>query len=143
MGGKPMKTATQIIDELRLLEANIKLLKAQKADMEQALATMFEDDIRDKLSGKDYGCGTATIKTDDYKLKFTVSKKVKYDQSKLPDIEQMIANAGDKPERYMKREYKISENDFKQWPLDIQKVFEGVRTVEPSKPKLKIEKVGE
>lgn len=92
------------------------------------------------LKGKDYGCGTSNIDLGLFKAKVVVSKKVKWDESRLVDISKMISDAGEVPSDYIKTKLSVSEADYKNFSKDIQKVFISARTVESSTPKITIER---
>lgn len=117
------------IDELKRVE---KLLEAE-------IMGMARDTIATQLADKDYGAGTATLDVEGLKCKVVVSKKVTYDQEGLAAIRQQLANNGEDPSEYIGVKYDVSEAAYKQWPSSLQKMFEPYRTVEPSKPTIKIE----
>ena len=113
--------------------------KNKKDEYESQLMAMIAPEVQNSLSDKDYGCGTATIETETKKIKVTVSKRVKWDQDKLKALWFDIETNGDNPEEYIKVKYDVSENAYKSWPSSIANAFEPARTVEVSKPTLKIE----
>lgn len=114
-------------------------MKREKEEYENQLMAMIAHDVQNSLSDKDYGCGTATIETETKKIKVIVSKKVKWDQEKLKNLWSDIESSGEKPDEYIKIKYDVSENAYKSWPSSISSAFDPARTVEVSKPTLKIE----
>lgn len=117
-----------------------KLAKIRK-DAEDDLIDALGNEIRSQLNDKDYGCGTANVDLEGYKVKVVISKKVTYDQQGLETVEQQLVAAGQDPHEYMKVERKVSESSYKAWPSSLQAMFEPYRTVEASKPKITVEMV--
>jgi hypothetical protein len=68
-----------------------------------------------------------------------VSKKVTYDQEGLAAIRQQLTNNGEDADEYIGVKYEVAESAFKGWPSSLKAMFEPYRTVEPSKPTIKIE----
>lgn len=118
-------------------------MKKEKAELEHVLADSISQDVSSQLADKDYGCGTANILTNDYKIKVVISKDVKYEQSGLADLFDRIKESGENPTDYIKVKFDVSEMAYKNWPSKIQSEFEPYRTVQPSKPKITFEKKGE
>jgi len=115
-------------------------LKEQKKQIDEEIKALEEKFIAEQnalelLKDKEYGCGTATLEVEGYKVKVEVKKTVKWDNDKLAQKFKEIPDA----EKYIKAEYKVSETDYKGWKQEIQQYFEDARTVVPSKPSLKIE----
>ena len=117
----------------------INATKNKKDEYESNLMAMIAPEVKNSLEGKDYGCGTANIETEANTIKVTVSKKVKWDQDKLKKLWDDIEASGEKPDEYIKVKYDVSENAYKSWPSSISDAFEPARTVEVSKPTIKIE----
>lgn len=115
----------------------INATKNKKEEYENQLMAMISTEVQNALDGKDYG--TANIETDTKTIKVTVSKKVKWDQDKLKNLWSDIEASGEKPDEYIKIKYDVSENAYKSWPSSISRAFDPARTVEVSKPTLKIE----
>lgn len=61
-------------------------------------------------------------------VKFTVPKKVEWDQVALADLYKEI---GETAHEYMDVSYKVREAAFKNWPSAIQESFIPARTVKP------------
>lgn len=120
-----------------LLEQKKEVAKAIK-NIEQSILDDIQADIDNQLSDKDYKCGTANVEYQGYDLKVTVSKGIKYDNNILASIAKRIIDSGDDLSKYMKVEYKISENSYKNWSKPIQKEFMDARTVKPNNPKIEI-----
>ena len=119
----------QHIDELKRVE---KILEAE-------ILSMAREDIASQLAKGEYGTGTATISADGMKVKVVVSKKVNYDQEGLAAVRQQLASNGEDPNEYVGVKYDVSEAAYKGWPSSLKAMFEPYRTVEPSKPTIKIE----
>ncbi len=121
----------------------IENFKRAKAIHENELQNLLSEDVTKQLADKDYGCGTANIQTDKFKIKCVISKKVEYDQKQLGDIFDRIQKSGENPLEYMKVKYDVAETAYKNWPSNIKSVFEPARSVEQSKVKITFEKIGE
>ncbi len=132
-----------LLSSLEAIHLKLDELKKEKVQLESALAESVSQDVSAQLADKDYGCGTANIQTDSFKLKVVISKDVKYDQAKLADLFDKIKESGDDPFEYIKVKYDVSETAYKNWPSNIRQAFEPARTVEPSKPKITFERKGE
>ena len=118
----------------------IAALNAKKSTAQEMLDRKINEQAGKILASKDYGCGTATIETDNFKIKTVVSKKIKWDESMLHNIEGVITAGGKNPRDFIKQKLSVSETAYKTFPVDIQKVFEPARTVEPSAPKTTYER---
>lgn len=129
-----------MIADIEAIDADMKALKSKKEKLQTAVNVLIESDIKDQIGLNDYGCGTATIETEEYKIKAVVSKKVTWDQTRLFDIYERIKASGENPLEYLKVKYDVHETKFKNWPTVIQDEFIDARTVEPSNPTLKIER---
>lgn len=131
-------------DEIYKLEQTIadkvSGLRAKRNEMNDLLQAQIIKEASEDLKDKDYGCGTANIETGRHKVKVTVSKKVKWDESQLSGIRQQIIDGGQDPSAFIKEKLSVSETAYKGFDPEIQKVFEPARTVEPSKPVIKIER---
>jgi uncharacterized protein (DUF342 family) len=126
-----------LIDTLQSLEVSMDAIKQEYKKHSDDLYALIENDIKEQLSDKDYGCGTATVNVDDnLVLKAVVSKKIKYDQKGLKEVVERIKSAGKNPDEYVKTKYDVSETAYKNWPSDIKQVFEPHRTVEASPAKI-------
>mgnify|MGYP000861665732 CR=1 FL=1 len=131
------QTASDILD----LEARIADLTKQKKQKEEQLIVEAGESIRSQLADADYGCGTATVDAHGFKIKVVVSKKVSYDQEGLEQVAKMLFEKGEEPREYIKCKYDVSEAAYKAWPSSLQALFQPHRTVEPSKPKIEIERM--
>lgn len=129
-----------ILADIQVLDAQLSELKDKKDNLQKQVNTLIGEDIRRQLAANDYGCGTATIETEEYKIKAVVAKKVDWDQPKLAELYERIKASGDNPGVYMKAEFKVSETAFKTWPTAIQDALLDAREVSQSKPTLKIER---
>lgn len=113
-------------------------LVKKRDDMKALLNAEIAKEASAQLQGNDYGCGTATIETALHKVKVTVSKKIKWDEKQLHSIRDQIVAAGKNPTEFIKEKLSVSETSYKNFPDDIQQVFEPARTVEPSVPKIEV-----
>lgn len=133
-----MSNVNSIIDEMQKLDIQINKLTKQKNAKMDELSAAIDDQVKAQLSGKDYGCGTANIKTDKFKISVVISKNVKWSQEHLRVLTQRIADSGQDPAEYIKAKYEVSETKYNAWPEYLRKDFEPARTVEQSKPKITI-----
>jgi len=129
-----------ILADIESIDNQIDVLKSQKDSLQKNVVALVEADIESQIGGNDYGCGTATIETPEFQLKAVVSKKVTWDQPKLAALAERIKASGENPLEYVKVKYEVHETKFKNWPTVIQDEFLDARTVEASKPALKIER---
>lgn len=104
--------------------------KAAKND----LLSFVNDELQAELAKKDEPFGVVTIGD----VKYTVPKKVEWDQEKLEWIFNDISSSGDNAEEYMDIVYKVKESAFKNWPSSIQNVFIPARTIQPGAISIKI-----
>ncbi len=134
-----MTTLDQVATELLIIKQKIAELTSQKKQLETALSVMAEPEILAQLSGKDYGAGTATIVSEKYKIKYVVSKKVKWNQEMLDGVSRELVARGEDPREYITVKFDVSENAYKNWPISLQSIFESARTVEIGSPTITIE----
>jgi len=113
----------------------------QRKDIQSKLDEKVLELANAELATKEYGCGTVNLQEGNYKFKVVVSKKVKWDNSQLERIHQEIKDSGVDPSAYLKVSYTVNENNYKAWGDNIQGYFEPARTVEVTKPTIKIERV--
>jgi len=137
------ETINNLLSSIQEADEAIENFKRAKAIHESELSNLLSDQVSEQLADKDYGCGTANIQTEKFKIKCVISKKVDYDQKQLGDIFDRIQNAGENPLEYMKVKYDVAEAAYKNWPQNIKSVFEPARSVEQSKVKITFEKIGE
>ena len=112
-------------------------ISAINIDIEHMLAQRLAD-LR-KLQAKEFGAINLTF--DGYKITETVPKKVAWDQTKLNELFDRIAGAGDDPREYMKMELKIGEKEYKELVPEVKVLFAEARTVKPGKPTIAFQEV--
>lgn len=127
------------IVKLVSLNESIKLLQADKLNLEDDILKHIKSDVDSYLKDKDYGSGTANVVIGDAKIKVTIGKKVTYDQYGLRKAFYVLKDKGQNPEEYISVKYDVSESKYKEWPSDLKDVFKAYRTVEPTKPKIEVE----
>jgi hypothetical protein len=128
-----------VVKDLLNVEEDIADLKDRQSQLRKQLEQMLEPDINNQLAHEDYHTGTVNIDTAEHKIKVVVPKKVKWDQGKLLELHDRIVTHGDDPRVYMKAEFKVSETNFKNWPVEIQDAFSDCRTVEQGTISFKFE----
>jgi len=143
---KEIADSLQELDEQSAtLQATIATQLKEISDKKNALKIALESAVTDKvtleLSAKEYGCGTVNIVDGNVKVKIVVTKKVKWEDSKLESIYNEIKESGVDPCAYIQINYKVNENNFKSWGDNVQGYFRDARTVEASKPVITIERV--
>ena len=130
--------------QIQQLTAGIKPQLDELNAKRKELQTKLDDKVLElanvELATKEYGCGTVNLQEGNYKFKVVVSKKVKWDNSQLERIHQEIKDSGVDPSAYLKLSYTVNENNYKAWGDNIQGYFEPARTVEVTKPTIKIER---
>jgi regulator of replication initiation timing len=134
-----VKNTVEALDDVK---AQIVELKTQLSAYEDHLLSLVKEEADVHLSDCDYGCGTAIVDIEGYRVKVEVSKDVKYDASGLRSLYDQILQSGKDPEEYMKVKLDVSETAYKNWPEHIRSFFEPHRTVKQSKPKLSYKKLG-
>ena len=131
--------------QIQQLTAGIKTqldeLNAKRKELQTKLDEKVLELANVELALKEYGCGTVNLQEGNYKFKVVVSKKVKWDNSQLERIHQEIKDSGVDPSAYLKVSYTVNEKNYKAWGDNIQGYFKPARTVEVTKPTIKIEKV--
>jgi hypothetical protein len=108
-------------------------VEAEKQAKDELLAFVNEE-LQSELAKKDEPFGVVTIGD----VKYTVAKKVEWDQEKLEYLFNDISSSGDNAEDYMDIVYKVKEAAFKNWPSSIQNAFLPARTVQPGSISIKI-----
>lgn len=96
-----------------------------------ALLAFVNEELQSELAKKDEPFGVVTIGD----VKFTVAKKVEWDQSQLATLYKEI---GETAPEYMDTVYKVKEAAFKNWPSAIQDAFIPARTIKPGSISIKV-----
>lgn len=107
--------------------------EAEKIAKERLIA-FVNDELQSELAKKDEPFGVVTIGD----VKFTVAKKVEWDQSILETIWTEIQEGGDNPYEYMNCKYVVKEAAFKNWPSAIQNAFIPARTISQGNISVKV-----
>ncbi len=121
-------------------EANESLRKAKvlKDWVEGAIALKY--DHQAKALRQQLGKDTGTVHFDDEGVRVTsdLPKKPVWDQSKLSEIAQRIADSGDDPAEFLDITYKVAERKYTAWPENLRAVFESARTLKTGKPTFRL-----
>lgn len=116
------------LDELRIELNGAAIDKANAASYEKRIKDevirRYNERLANELRNKEEPFGTVHLDA----VKFTVPKKVDWDQAALADLYKEI---GDTAHEYMDVSYKVREAAFKNWPSAIQDAFIPARTVKP------------
>lgn len=134
------RNIADVLDDLSEVDDDLSELKLTRKALEAELLSMTVDDVVEQLSSSEYGCGTANLDIDGYKLKVIRAKKVSWNQDKLKEVRQKIIDSEANPDEYIKMELKVSETAYKNWPSNIQSAFEPARTVMPAPITFKYER---
>ena len=134
-----MTTIQEEVKRLYEMRLHIDELKRVEKMIEANILSQAHDELAQQFNDSDYGTGTATLAAEGYKVKVVVTKKVTYDQDGLKSVAEQLASNGEDPAEYIKAKYDVSETAYKNWPSSLKAMFEPYRTVEPSKPSIKIE----
>lgn len=118
----------------KMLNLNEEHLHA-KQELDAELARLAAENLK----SKEYGCGTANLDTDNFKVKVVIGKKVKWNEDILEDIEKVIEGSGGDPANFIKYKRSVSEAAYKGFSPDIREVFSPAREVVPALPKITIE----
>jgi len=127
------------VKRLHELRLHIDELKRVEKMIEADILSQSRDIIAAQLADAPYGAGTATLDVEGYKTKVVVSKRPSYDQAGLAAIRDQLIAAGQDANEYISVKYDVAEAAYKQWPSSLKAMFEPYRTVEVSKPTIKIE----
>lgn len=113
-------------------------LKQQQAKFSAALEQSYGEKGREALreSGRDFG--TAHLEDAGVHVKFTVGKKVAWDQKKLAQIAQRILESGELLNGYMEVHYSISESMYQNWNTAKRNQFDEARTLTPETAKFEL-----
>ncbi len=118
--------------DIELKRAKNELLERKKSEIKIALAQKAEP----------YGSVSAVVGA--YKISYTTPKKVEWEQEGLAELyKQIAADPDEDPREYIKTEYKVSEDAYKNWPTNLKASFEPHRTVKTGSVSIKIEPVKE
>jgi len=104
--------------------------EAEKRAKDKLLAFVNEE-LQAELAKKDEPFGVVTLGD----VKFTVAKKVEWDQEQLANLYKEI---GETANEYMDTVYKVREAAFKNWPSSIQNAFIPARTIQPGSVSIKV-----
>jgi len=129
----------EAIERIQSLDVQIKHLQSTKKQIEAELLLSVDNQVKDQLGDKEYGCGTANIQDDVYNVKVVVRKKVKWDQEQLELINLRILASGADPQEYIAQKFSVSETSYKGWTQAVKEIFEPARTVEQTNPTITIE----
>ena len=129
-----------IIEVKKPIMKEVNELEEQRHNLKEILDAEIVKMTKPKFKQKDYGCGTISIDTENFKIKTVIKKTVKWDEEKLKDVEKLIREGGQDPENFVKYKRSVLEASYKNFTDDIKVAFEPARSVEPSKPSISIER---
>jgi len=112
-------------EELRLLKAQEKEVKAKIAECEQSLINQHKIELQETLDSKPEPYGDVTIGD----LLFKIPKNVKWDTEALLSI---AATLND-PEAYIDYKLTVQESVYKTLPLELKAAFGKARSIKPGK----------
>ena len=121
-----------LLEQLAELRAKMAELKQQETVLVSEITKLYQEEIAEQLSDKDYGCGTANVNG----AKFVISKTIKWSQDGLRKLFEQIKAGNEDPNEYIKVKYDVSEAAYTHWPTPIRESFEPYREVTPSKVKI-------
>ncbi len=118
-------------------------LKAQQAKFATAMEQSYGEAGRKALreTGRDFG--TAHLEDGDIHVKFTVGKKVTWDQRKLAQLAERITETGESLKGYMEVHYSIPEGMYQDWNSSKRMQFDAARTMSPEAAKFELSPKGE
>lgn len=128
------ETYQTLIAELEFATAKKQEFAESERQAKDELLAFINEELQKELAKKDEPFGVVTIGD----VKYTVAKKVEWDQDKLHFLYDEILTSDGKPEEYMDIVYKVKEAAFKNWPSSIQNAFLPARTVQPGAVSIKI-----
>lgn len=133
----PTLPASVTTEELALLTDEFAAAKEALGKAGDAIHAACEAKFGEKAKaarvaeGKD--SGTERLEDGDWIVVTNAPKRVEWLQSKLKVIYDKIVASGERPEEYIKAEYKVAERSYEAWPESIRKQFEPARTLKLGK----------
>ena len=112
--------------------------KALKDRLDGAIARRFEEHARveRELAGKD--TGTVRFVHDDVLVIVELPKRIDWDQERLIEACNRLAEGGDVVDEYVDIAYRVPERRYTAWPSYIRELFAPARTVKTGKPVFKL-----
>ena len=120
----------QHYNDLLAVRDEIAVLKKREGSLKKDITENYGQMIEMSLASKDEPFGKVRIQDGGYELHYTVPKKVEWDQKRLAEIREKIAEY-ENPDVYITTKYSVSEASFKSWPKEVQDTFIDARTVKP------------
>ncbi|CAN0600882.1 unnamed protein product [Ectocarpus sp. 12 AP-2014] len=126
-----------------LAEVNDQLGQAKRAKswLEGAMSIKYSTRIKQARTDSDKKTGIVHIEDAGIKISHDIPKKIQWDQKKLSEIIENIAEMGSDPLEYIDISYKVPEHKFISWPKSTQQIFLLARTVRAGNPSYKLSKV--
>ena len=122
------------VDAERNVDEAVAYLKQLRNKLDAAKLQRFGEQARAVLreSGRDFG--TAHINDGPLHVKYELTKKASWNQTRLKEMAERIVASGDKVEDYIDIKLSVSETRYTSWPTALQEQFSAARTVEEGKP---------
>lgn len=126
-----------------LAEVNEQLGQAKRAKswLEGAMSIKYSTRIKQERYSSNKETGIVHIEDAGIKISHDIPKKIQWDQKKLSEIIENIAEMGSDPLEYIDISYKVSEHKFVAWPKSTQQIFLLARTVRAGNPSYKLNKI--
>lgn len=126
-----------------LAEVNDQLGQAKrtKSWLEGAMSIKYSTRIKQARTNNEKKTGIVHIEDAGIKISHDIPKKIQWDQKKLSEIIETIAEMGSDPLEYIDISYKVPEHKFISWPKSTQQIFLLARTVRAGNPSYKLSKV--
>jgi hypothetical protein len=109
------------------------------AALEQRYGEQARTGLRD--SGRDFG--VAHVSDGPLRVTYDLPKRVTWDQKRLAEIAERIADSGERIQDYLDVDLSVSESRFNNWPPALKEQFASARTVKPGKPSFRLALVNE
>lgn len=123
-----------------LAEVNEQLGQA-KSWLEGAMSIKYSTRIKQERYSSNKETGIVHIEDAGIKISHDIPKQVEWNQKKLSEIIENIAEMGSDPFEYIDISYKVSEHKFVAWPKSTQQIFLLARTVRAGNPSYKLNKI--
>ena len=126
-----------------LVEVNEQLDQAKRAKnwIEGAMSIKYSTRIKQARTDNDKKTGIVHIENGGIKISHNIPKRIQWDQKKLFEIVEDIAEMGSDPFEYIDISYKVSEHKFISWPKSTQQIFLPARTDRSGNPSYELNKV--
>jgi hypothetical protein len=132
------------VEELMMLQAELaeftEEIKKYNARLDAALEFRFADLAADMRQTLQKDTGEVHVVDGAFDILCGLPKIVKWDQTKMKLVIELVKEHGFDPEKVITAEYKVNERKYKAWPTHVKDIFLRARTIHSGKQSFKITK---